>query len=233
MLYLTYPSALPGNPGYLHGLSARVKKTPRFSVDVQTATNGAEARIGYWTEPLWQWEISYAVLRDGFRYGNNFDELRKIVGMFLACNGSLTGFQFKDPDDNNVFRQSFGTTLSGITVYTLSRTYGQNDQALGLIGTEAIGFLDTLAASFNLYIDDSATPVSVSDPTYGYRLSTSTPKLQQLIFNSAPPAGHTLSCDMAYNYYVRFETDSMEFDKFMAQLWELKKVTLASLRAGS
>jgi len=239
MSYLTYPSIVPGAPGYLAGLSASLTKTPMFSVEIQTASSGAEARLGYWSEPLWKWEIAYAVLRDGFRDARAFDELRQIMGLFLACNGALTGFQFKDPDDNQVFRQLvpgqgyLGTTDGLQRTFTLKRSYGANDAAAsGYAGSEAIGFLDT-TQPFNLYVDNSATAVSASDPAYGYALSTSSPKAQQIVFNTAPPAGHALYADMSYNYYARFEADSQDFDKFMAQLWELKKVTLVSLRAGS
>lgn len=231
MPYLIYPQNLPG-------LSASVTKTPRFSVEVQAHTSGGEARLSYWSEPLWDWTIAYDVLRDGFRYGRNFDELRQVAGLFLACGGSLQGFQFKDPDDHQVSRQFipgpgiFGTTDGVTTAYTLTRTYGANDSATGYEGSEAIGFLDT-TQPFNLYIDSSATPVSPSDPTYGYSLATAAPKQQQVVFNTAPAPGHALYADMSYLYYARFAADSQDFDKFMAQLWALKKVTLTSLRYGA
>jgi hypothetical protein len=225
MAYLVYPQNLPG-------LSASVTKTPRFSVEVQAHTSGGEARLAYWSEPLWDWTIAYDVLRDGFRYGRNFDELRQVAGLFLACGGSLQGFQFRDPDDNRVFQQSIGTTDGITSAFTLIRTYGANDSATGCEGSEALGFLDT-TQPFNLYIDNSATPVSQSDPTYGYSLATAAPKQQQLVFNAAPAPGHALTADMSYLYYARFAADSQDFDKFMAQLWALKKVTLTSLRCGA
>lgn len=53
------------------------------------------------------------------------------------------------------------------------------------------------------------------------------------MFNAVPPAGHALSVDMSYLYYVRFGADTQDFDKFMHQLWALKKVTLVSLRFGA
>jgi hypothetical protein len=65
---------------------------------------------------------------------------------------------------------------------------------------------------------------------FGYTLDTSTPKNQTLVFNSAPPGGHTFVCDMSFFYYVRFQADSLDLEKFMHQLWALKKVTLVSLR---
>lgn len=219
---LTYPRKIPG-------LSPEVTRRPKHSVELQSHQSGGEVRLSYWSEPLCEWDISYDVLRDGFRNGVAYDELKQIEGMFLACAGSLQGFQFHDPDDNRVFRQMIGTTDGISSAYTLVRTFGSCNPGDSYQGSEAIGFLDT-TQPFNLYVDDAAAPVALSDPTYGYALATSAPKQQQLVFNSAPAAGHTLSVDMAYLYYARFGADSQDFEKFMHQLWGLKKVTLVSLR---
>jgi len=162
----------------------------------------------------------------------NYDELKQVEGMFLACGGSLEGFQFYDCDDHRVFRQTIGTTDGLSSAYTLIRTYGSCNPGDGYQGNEAIGFLD-LTQAFNLYIDNSLVPVAISDPVYGYTLATSAPKQQQIVFNAVPPAGHTLSVDMSYLYYARFGADTQDFDKFMHQLWALKKVTLVSLRFGA
>jgi hypothetical protein len=222
---LNYPRKLPG-------LSPEVTRRAKHSVELQTHQSGGEVRLSYWSEPLWEWDISYNVLRDGFRNGVSYDELKQIEGMFLACAGSLQGFQFFDPDDNRVFRQTIGTTDGISTGYTLVRTFGSCNPGDGYQGTEAIGLLDT-TQPFNVYIDASATPIAMSDPIYGYSLSTASPKQQQLVFNEAPPVGHAISVDMSFLYYARFGADSQDFDKFMHQLWGLKKVTLVSLRFGA
>lgn len=233
MTVLAYPRNLPG-------LSATVVKRPKHSVELQTHTSGGEVRIAYWAEPLWEWDISYDVLRDGFRNGAAYDELRQVVGLFLACGGSRDGFSFRDPDDHKVFRQAIGTTDGLTSAFTLARAYGANDPAAGYEGTEAIGLLDLDPpdlmlgqSAFNLYVDGSATPVSASDPVFGYTLATTSPKQQQIVFNTVPPPAHALGVDMHYLYYVRFGADVQEFEKFMHQLWALKKVTLVSLRFGS
>lgn len=231
MTVLAYPRRLPG-------LSTNVVRRPKHSVELQTHTSGGEVRLSYWSEPLWEYDLTYNVLRDGFRNGQAYDELRQIEGLFLACAGSLQGFSFWDCDDYSVTRQAIATTDGISTAYTLKRTYGANDPAFGYQGTEAIGFLDlnpqglkSGQSPFNLYID--GVLVDVSDPVYGYTLATAYPKQQQIVFNSAPPSGHAISVDMFYLWYVRFSADSLDFEKFMHQLWALKKVTLVSLRFGS
>jgi hypothetical protein len=218
MSYAIYPQNLPG-------LWAEVVKRPKHNVSVQTHQSGGEVRTSYWSQPLWEWDLSYELLRDGQRDGRAWNELQQIQGFFLAQRGSLNGFGFFDPDDNCRFRTGIGETDGTTTSFTLTRYQGTN----GLFGVENIGLLNT-NVPFNLYIDSSATPVDASDPIYGYTLNTTTPVNQVLVFNSAPPSGHQLTVDMGYFYWVRFQADSLDFCKFMAQLWELQKVTLQSLR---
>ena len=97
------------------------------------------------------------------------------------------------------------------------------------LGLESIGVLD-LSEPFHLYFNTHTDPIDPNDPTYGYTLNTTTPKNQTLVFNSAPPGGHTFVADFSFFYYVRFQADSLDLEKFMHQLWALKKVTLVSLR---
>jgi hypothetical protein len=220
MAYLAYPRNLPG-------LTYSKVRRPKHNVSVQTHQSGGEVRMSYWNEPLWEWDLTYEVLRDGFRNGHAYDELKQIEGCFLACTGSLAGMSFYDDDDHSAVQSGIGTTDGTTTNFTLYRTRGTQKEGYFYDGNENIGFLDT-TQPFNLYVDQM--PVDVSDPTFGYTLSTSTPKKQQLVFNSAPPAAHKLTCDLSWLYYVRFQADSQEFEKFMHQLWGLNRVTLCSLR---
>lgn len=219
MTYPIYPHNLPG-------LTYSIVKRPKHNISVQTHQSGGEVRMSYWANPLWEWDLTYELLRDGFRDGRAWTEMKQIAGLFLASTGSLSGFQFRDPDDCQVFRQFLGNTTSN-PYPSLVRTFGVPGTAL--VGTEAVGFLD-LTQPFDLYVDTSTVPESPSDPTWSYMLSTATPLQQQVAFINAPPAGHNLFADFSYLYYVRFQADSLDFEKFMHQLWSLKKVTLSSLR---
>jgi hypothetical protein len=221
-MVLAYPRNLPGL------IYSKIRRS-KHCVSVQTHQSGGEVRMSYWNEPLWEWDLTYEVLRDGFRNGHAYDELKQIEGCFLACTGSLAGMSFYDDDDHQASQSGLGTTDGTTTAFTLNRYRGTAKEGQDYIGLESIGFLDT-TQPFNLYVDSSATAVDISDPVYGYTFSTGTPKKQQLIFNSAPPAGHKLTCDLSWLYYVRFQDDSQDFEKFMHQLWGLNKVTIVSLR---
>lgn len=222
----TYPRNLPG-------LAYSKVRRPKHNVSVQTHQSGGEVRMSYWSEPLWEWDLTYELLRDGFRTGRAWDELLQIEGLFLASTGSLSGFQFHDDDDHRVTRMLVGSSDGSTTTFTLKRNRGSYRDVPGStgvpVGTEAVGVLD-LSQPFDLYFQTLPTPVDPDDPAYGYTLDTSQPKNQRLVFNSAPPGGHTFVADFSFFYYVRFQADSLDFEKFMHQLWSLKKVTLVSLR---
>jgi hypothetical protein len=143
-------------------------------------------------------------------------------------DGALTGFQFYDDDDHSVNRTLVGVSDGATTTYTLKRYRGSYVGG-SPVGLESIGVLDT-TQTFNLYVDASRVPIDPIHGTYAYTLDTSTPKNQKVVFGSAPAAGHTFTCDMSFFYYVRFQADSLDFEKFMHQLWTLNKVTLQSLR---
>jgi hypothetical protein len=150
--------------------------------------------------------------------------------LFLASGGSLAGFRFLDDDDNRVTRTFVGTSDGSATSFTLKRYRGSyGGGGLQPLGLESIGLVDP-AQPFNLYLATLPGIIDPNDPVYGYTLDISTPKKQKLVFNAAPPAGHSFVCDMSFFYYARFGADSLDFEKFAHQLWSLKKVTLCSLR---
>jgi hypothetical protein len=219
-MVLSYPRNLPG-------LTYSKVRRPKHNVSVQTHQSGGEVRMSYWSEPLWEWDLTYEVLRDGFRMGRAWDELKQIEGCLLACTGSLSGMSFYDDDDHSAVQTLVCNTNGTESWFSLYRYRGTVKEGQSYLGAESIGFLDT-TQPFNLYVDGGL--VDVSDPVWGYTLNTTTPKNQQVRFNSVPPAGHVVTCDMSWLFYVRFQTDSLDLEKFMHQLWGLRKVTLMSLR---
>lgn len=218
---LTFPE-LPGN-------DVTVTWRPLFNTNVQQHESGGEYRLSYWANPLWEWEVSFNFLRQGFRAQQGYDELGKIMGLFLASNGSTFGFRYRNKDDYQVRRQYIGTTDGVASDFTLVRTFGQNNQALGLVGTEPIGLLDDRLL-FKLYVDDSPTAVDPDGADYPYTLALGTAVKQQVQFATVPAAGHKLYVDMTFFYYARFKDSSQDFAKFAANLWELQKTTLRSMR---
>ena len=210
---VTTPAIFPTTT--LAGLGYSVIKRPRAFVGQATAGSGWNVRIGYAANPIWEWELTYDLLSDAI----SPSDLKLLLGFWLACNGNLTPFLFLDPDDNSVTGQAIGTTDGSTTNYTLVRTYGGSSGS----GTEPVGYVNT-GATFNVYL------AGVLQSASTYTVLTTTPVAQVLKFNSAPTSGKAITVDMSYYYYARLKDDTNDFEKFMYQLWSLKKLTLQSLR---
>lgn len=107
----------------LPGLAFTVVKRPNWGTVTDQAASGREVRVGYYTAPLWDFELNYDLLND--RPG--FTELKRLVGFYNKRMGSLAGFLFKDPDDNTVARQLIGVGDATTGDFVLQRSYGSED----------------------------------------------------------------------------------------------------------
>lgn len=207
---VTYPSY-----PQLVGLGFSVIRRPLFSTGKGIAASGREVRVQYFSFPRWEWELTYEYLPDAPKNGSTASDYRTYVGFFLAVAGGTLPFLFKDPDDHTVTNNQIAVGDGTTTTFTLNRTYGLGSD----VGTEPIGYLDTSAA-FNAYENGVSTGA--------YTLNTTTPVNQQITFSTPPASGVSITVDMSYYFYVTFKDDQIDMEKFMYQLWSLKKVTLIS-----
>jgi Conserved hypothetical protein 2217 (DUF2460) len=220
-------------PGVTYDVTRRVK----FSTEIDQHTSGREVRVGYWTYPLYEWDLVYGLLRD-FPCGTIPSELRRLEGLFLIQQGALSnaatpgyplirpgGFLFRDPDDYQVSSQVIATANGTQRFFPVVRTYG--DQGYGVTVTEAIGWVD-LTQPFNVYINgvlqSSSSYILWQNAPFG------APGWQVLSFNSTPTAGQVITVDVTYYFYVRFTDDYLDFEEFARQFWLTRKVTLSKLR---
>lgn len=211
------PLLYPTLPGLTYSVIWRPKAV---NAPVQTHTSGREVRVSYATYPLHEFELTYNFLRG--RPGEI--EQKLFMAFFLQLGGSLTGFNFQNPHDYSVTKQSLATT-DGINSQfgPLVRTYG----AGGYTWNEPVGYVD-LTQAFNLYYDGAL--VDPNDATLGYSVLQTQPVNQMVKFKNTPPSGHVLTVDMSYFYYCRFADDNLDFEEFLWNLWQVKKVKLMSLR---
>lgn len=211
------PSVYPTLPG----LDIDVVWRPKaVNFSPQTHTSGSEVRIAAAQYPLHEFELKYNLLRNR---NPTEVEFRQMMGFFLALGGVLNGFCFSNPYDNSVTGQSFVTT-DGINSQfgPLVRTYGY-----GNAGTEPVGYVD-MTQPFNVYVDGFLK--GPTDATYGYTVVQTLPVNQLLKFTNTPGAGHVITIDMTYYYYVRFSDDTLDFTQVLYNIFELQSVKLMSLR---
>ena len=212
---VTMPAVYPTLPG----LAYSVLWEPQFSnMPTAKSASGAELDLGLASTPLHLFTLTYNFLRD--RFGET--EFKALMGFFLAAGGNLGRFLFKNPDDCCVKQQFIATTDGSAHTWQLVRTFGDGLNS----ATEPVGYVD-LTQPFNVYLD------GVLQPADTYSVATTAPVNQVLDFNGTPSAGQKITVDMTYFYYCKFSTANLSFEKFMNQLWQLKKIELQSNRAGT
>ncbi|GLR26506.1 DUF2460 domain-containing protein [Limnobacter litoralis] len=184
----------------LEGLSWEVKTTPTFNTITHRSISGYEVRAALMQYPLWQFSLSYEFLRNNAAH----EELKTLLGFFLARQGSFNAFLYSNPNDNTVTDQLVATGDGSTKDFQLIRSYG--------------GFIEpvqNLNGSPVIKVDGAAmvegTDYTVS-PTGMLSLST------------APASTKQVTWSGAFYYRVRFLADQAEFNEFMKDLFELKQL---------
>jgi uncharacterized protein (TIGR02217 family) len=190
----------------LAGLAWSVTKSPMFATKVQSAVSGKELRTAYMPYPLWKFHLTYEVLRADVVNA----ELQSLMGFFLSRQGAYDSFLYTDPTDYSVTNQQFGTGDGSTKSFQLTRTYGGfSEPVQNVNGTPTIKDNGTT----------KATPADYSINSTGL-----------VTFVTAPVSGHALTWTGSFYYRVRFLQDVADFDNFMHQLWQLKKLELQSVK---
>jgi uncharacterized protein (TIGR02217 family) len=206
----------------LNGLTYSViKRIIGGNTLIAKAGSGREVRVGLWSNPEWEWDLTYEYLPDKVANGTTSSDLKQLMGFIGANMGALIAFPFMDPDDNTVLGQLIATGDGVTASFYLTRTYGLS---AGTTSYEPIGYLD------NTYTTKVYVNGVLKTLTTDYTLSTATPYFQKVNFISAPAAAAAITVDMRYYFMARIKDDSVEFEKFMDKLWALKKITLVSLK---
>jgi uncharacterized protein (TIGR02217 family) len=190
----------------LAGLTWNVIKAPLWSTKVQRSAGGKELRAAFWSAPIYTWTLTYEMLRQAAA----FTEFQTLIGFFNARQGMFDSFLFTDPVDNAVVTQNFGTGDGVKTQFQLVRTYGGNNE--NVFDTNAVpqifvnGVLKTVTTDYSI----SATGL--------------------VTFVVAPGAALAVTWTGSYYWRVRFDIDQAEFNNFLSQLWEAKKITFVSVK---
>ena len=197
----------------LPGLAWSVTKAPTFQTRIQRTVSGRELRAVDYPNPLWQFTLVFAFLRDN--PGAGFDELRTLMGFFMSCQGASGTFLFEDPSDCRVSGQYLGTGDSSKSVFQLQRTMGTTLPNGGF--SEPIVAPSTVDTIYFDGITQAGSSYSV-DPNTGL-----------VTFETPPSTGLVVTADFSYWFRCRFVDDSYSFENFMYQLWQLKKLSFITV----
>jgi uncharacterized protein (TIGR02217 family) len=194
-----FPIALPG----LSVTSPIV--APRFNTKAQGAVSGRETRAAFMQYPLWDITVGYEFLRTSVV----LPELNTLVGFFGARKGSWDSFLILLPEDNACTDMAFATGDGVTRVFQLTRSRG----AGGFAFSEPV--MNVLALT-----NIKAAGSVVSGATY------SIGSTGLVTFITAPANGALLTWTGSYYFRCRFLQDTVEFARFMSNLWDAKKVQM-------
>ena len=192
----------------LPGLSWPVLKSPQWTTRAQTSVSGKEIRTSFMAYPLWQFTLTYDVLRGA----SAFKEYQRLTDFFNARRGAWDDFLFDDVLDNSVALEQFGTGNAATTAFQLLRRI------------YAGGFIEpvqNLNAAPSIFVNGVLKTL-----TTDYTISST----GLVSFTSAPAGGAVLTWTGTFYYRVKFVKDALDFEEFLKDLWSLKKVELRSIK---
>jgi hypothetical protein len=190
----------------LAGLVPKVGRYPGFNTRVKASVSGRERRARFQLYPLWRFVLKYEFLRDTAAA----NELKKILSLFLVCGGQFDSFLFTDPDGCSETDHQFATCNGSDTTFQLTRK--TTDGSLSFIEP-----VENVNVVTNVKRNGVAlTPVT--DYTVGATGIVSTA--------IAGTNGHALTWTGTYYNRSRFLFDEAQFDRMVAELWELGKCEL-------
>ena len=188
----------------LPGLMFGATKAPIWSTVLKTAASGREYRASLFQVPRYRYTLQYEFLRDQVAY----TELPTLLSFFNQVGGNWDSFLFSDPDDNAVTAQAFGIGDGTTLVFQLVRTLGS--------------FVEPVycpQAGASIYVNGTLTG--------GATVSTAT---GLVTFTTAPAGGAALTWSGSSYWRCRFDLETLEFSKFMQDLWDAKRVTLITVK---
>lgn len=204
----------------LIGQGWSVTKTPTWLTRIRRAISGRELLVSDYPEPVWQFEVTFPVLR-GRTTGNVNSTIQggtvaQLLGFYQARRGPWQVFFYDDPTDDFVLGAAVGVGDGVTTTFQLTRYNG--DPSFIINGfSEAITAPSVVSA---VYLGP------VRQPTLAWSVNTGTGLLS---FKTAPGAGVQITADFTFYYRCRFTEDSIQVEEFAYRYHTVKKLTFQSV----
>ncbi len=183
---------------------------PTFQTVVITTASGAEQRIALWQRGRAVWDVSHALRSPA--------QAHELLAFFLARQGRLRGFRFKDWSDYSTDQPVPGTRfataeVSG-TTFQLQRSYSSGGQTYTRTITKPV------AGTVRLY-DPAGQEIAG-----GWTLAASTG-----IVSFADPPGFTPTWRGEYDVPARFDVDQMQMTLDDAEIRSWERIPIVEVLA--
>lgn len=190
----------------LPGIKMEMTRKPVWKTVIKESISGLEVRAASMAYPIWEFTLQYDFLRSSAA----MEELQTLVAFYNKMKGAYDDFLWSVPEDNSVTDYLFGTGDGATTSFQLTKSFG--------------GFVEPV---YNL----NGTPTIKKNGVVQTSPTNYTINSTGLVTFTSPPAnGAALTWTGSYYQRVRFLRDFLEFERFMYQLWQLKKVELRGVK---
>lgn len=186
----------------LPGLTWDIPTSPQFNTRIHRAVSGSEVRAALMTYPLWKFALKYDLIRDT----SAFDELRTLAGFFNARQGSFDSFLYSVPADHAVVAAQTGVGTGVQLDFQLVRSYGGYTEPVQNVNGSPSIYVDGVLKVVNIDYTLSATGV--------------------VSFFVAPAYGAVITWTGSFYYRCRFVADSVDFNAFMLNRYNINKLEL-------
>lgn len=92
------------------GLGWSIGRTPEFKTRTLQSVSGKVTTLADWTYPIYRWDLTYNLLRQGVISGNTYSEMAALIGFYEQRQGGFDSFLYQDQDDNS------GTSISCVQI---------------------------------------------------------------------------------------------------------------------
>jgi uncharacterized protein (TIGR02217 family) len=197
----------------LPGLKWNQGKTPVFSTLIQIAASGRESRTPLYVYPLYEFDLSYEILRDDTAH----NELKSLASFYLRMGGADDDFLYIDPSDNYTLNSLIGVGDGNNNSFQMVRSYG--------------GFIEP---RYDIQSSNNQIPIVISvngNTQANNSYSINYLRSGILTFNTNPIG--VITANFSYYYRVRFLeycVGGSAFSQFMKNLWEAKSVSFSTVR---
>jgi len=218
----------------IRGLDVHILKAPEFASIVQVSPNFAELRIAQSQNPIWHYVLVYNYVKDkwdSFSAFNPYTDLTYLMGFFMARQGKFDDFLYDDTDDDSVTLQTLQLYQDPVTLVW----YTPIQRNMGGLFYEDI--TDINPQGFTNYFNGGGSPSHIFANGYekfgttaacgggadfqilGPGVSVNGNAWGGLVLKwCAAPTG-PITGTFKWYFRLRFEEDTMEFEKFLWNVW--------------
>jgi len=190
----------------LPGIKMDMTRRPVWKTQIKESVSGMEVRASSMAYPIWEFVLQYDFLRSA----TALVELQTLVGFFNQMRGAFDDFLWAVPEDSSVTNYQFGVGNGATVNFQLTKAFG--------------GFVEPV---YNL---NGAPTIKINDVTKSTPADYTISSTGLVSFTSAPAAAATLKWSGGFYQRVRFMKDQADFERFMYQLWQLKKIELRGVK---